>query len=102
MGFIHLLTRYIPKLTQTAAASYTLLNNTEKNKPIVWKMEHNTALSTIIKFVSEITQIKHSDQHLDNRAVCDAFTSSLEPSLEQHSPERWVAKAYAPPPRFTN
>ena len=50
--------------------------------------------------VSEITQNKHFDQHPDTRIVCDASTTGLGAALEQHSPEGWVAVAYAS--RFLN
>ena len=100
MGSIHRLTRYIPKLAQTAAALRPLLNNTEKNEPIDWKSEHNTAFNNILKLVSEMTQNKHFDQHLNTRIACDSSTSRLGASLEQNSPEGWVAIAYAS--RFLN
>ena len=45
--------------------------------------------------VSEITQNKHFDQHLDTRIVCDASTTRLGAAIEQFSPEGWVAVAYA-------
>ena len=54
----------------------------------------------IIKLVYEITQNKHFDQHLDTRIVCDASATGLGAALEQHSPECWVAVAYAS--RFLN
>ena len=61
MGSKHRLTRYIPKLAQTAAALSLLLKITEKNKPIDWKSEHNTVFHKILKLVSAITQNKHFD-----------------------------------------
>ena len=100
MGSIHHLTRYIPKLAQTAAALRPLLRNTEKNRPLEWSTEHNTAFNNILKLVSEITQNKHFDQHLDTRIICDASTTGLGAALEQFSPEGWVAVAYAS--RFLN
>ena len=100
MGSKHHLTRYRPKLAQTAAALRPLIKNTEKNKPIDWKSEHNTVFYNILKLVSEITQNKHFDQHLDTRIVCDASTSRLGESLEHYSPEGGVAIAYAS--RFLN
>ena len=67
MGSINRLTKYIPNLAQTAAALRPLLNNTLKNKPINWKLEHNTSFENIKKLVSEITQNKHFDQNLETR-----------------------------------
>ena len=61
VGSKHRLTRYLPKLAQTAAALSPLLKITEKNKPIDWKSEHNTVFYKILKLVSEITQNKHFD-----------------------------------------
>ena len=61
MVSIHHLTRYIPRLAQTAAALRPLLKNTEKNRPLEWSTEHNTAFKNILKLVSEITQNKHFD-----------------------------------------
>ena len=55
MGSIHHLTRYFPKLAQTAAALRPLLKNTEKNRPPHWSTEHNTAFKNILKLVSDIT-----------------------------------------------
>ena len=54
-----------------------------------------TQHSKTLKLVAEITQNKHFDQHLDTRIVCDASTTGLGVALEQHSPEGWVAVAYA-------
>ena len=93
MGSIHHLTRYIPNLAQTAAAKRPLLKNTLKIKPINWKPEHNTSFENIKNLVPEKTQNKHSDQNLETRLVTDASTSCLGASLEQHSPEGWVATA---------
>ena len=75
MGSIHHLTRYIPKIAQTAAALRPLLKNTEKNKPLNWSPEHSTASKKLLKLVAEITQNKHFDQHLDNSIVCDPTTT---------------------------
>ena len=50
--------------------------------------------------VSEITQNKHFDQHLDTRIVCDASTTGLGAAFEEFLPEGWVAVAYAS--RFLN
>ena len=95
MGTIHQLTRYIPKLAQTAAALRPLLKNTEQNKPFDWSTEHHTSFKNILKLVAEITQNKHFDQHLYTRIVCDVSTKGLGAALEQHSPEGWVDVAYA-------
>ena len=95
MGSIHHLTRYIPNLAQTAAALRPLLKNILKNKPINWKPEHNTSFENIIILVSEITQNKNFNQHLETRIVTDASTSVLGVSLEQYSAKGWVAIAYA-------
>ena len=100
MGSINHLTRYIPKLAQIATALRPLLKNAKKNKPLDWCTEHNTTFKNILKMVSEITQNKHFDQHPDTRIVCDASTTGLGAALEQHSPEGWVAVAYAS--RFLN
>ena len=59
MGSIYHLTRYIPNLAQAAAALRSLLKNTLKNKPLNWKLEHNTSFENIKRLVSEITQNKH-------------------------------------------
>ena len=96
MGSIHHLTRNIPKLAQTTAALLPLLNK----KPLEWATEHNTIFKNILKLVSEITQNKLFDQHLDTRIVFDASTTGLRAALEQFSPEGWVAVAYAS--RFLN
>ena len=82
MGSINHLTRYIPKLAQIATAQRRFLKNTEKNKPLDWCTEHNTTSKNILKMVSEITQIKHFDQHLDTRIVCDASTTGLGAALQ--------------------
>ena len=95
MGSIHHLARFIPNLAQTAAALRPLLKNTLKIKPINWKPEHNISFENIKKLISEITQNKHFDQHPETRIVTDASTSGLGASLEQYSPEGWVAIAYA-------
>ena len=100
MGSIHHLTRYIPNLAQTAAALRSLLKNTEKNRPINWLPEHNTAFKNILQLVAKITQNKHFDQHLDTRIVCDASNTSSGAALEQHSTAVWVAIAHAS--RFLN
>ena len=100
MGSINHLTRYIPKLAQTAAALRPLLKNTEKNRPLEWSTEHNTAFENILKLVSDITQNKRFDNHLDTRIVCDASTTELGAALERFSPESWVAVACAS--RFLN
>ena len=99
-GFIHHLTGYNPNLAQKAAALQPLQKNTEKNKPILWKPEHNTSFKNIIRIVSEITQNKLFDQHLETRIVCVASNSGLGASLEQHSKVGWMAIAYAS--RFLN
>ena len=57
MGSTHHLTRYIPKLAQTAAALRPLLKNILKNKPIDWEPEHNTSFEDK-RIVSEITENK--------------------------------------------
>ena len=93
-------TRNIPVLAQIAAALRPLLKNTLKNKPIDWKPEHKTSFENIKRLVSEITQNKPFDQHLETRIKTDASTSGLGASLEQYSPEGWVAIAYAS--RFLN
>ena len=67
MGSIHHLTRYITNLAQTAAELRPLLKNTLKNAPINWKREHSTSFENIKKVVSEVTQNKHFDQHLETR-----------------------------------
>ena len=95
MGSIHHLTRYIPNLAQTAAALRPLLRNAEKNRPIIWLPEHNSAFKNIIQLVAKITQNKHFDQHLETRIVCDASNTGLGAALEQHSTEGWVAIAYS-------
>ena len=100
MGSIQHLTRYIPNLAQTAVALRPLLKNTLKHKPINWKSEPNKLFENIKKLVSEITQNKYFDQHLETRIVTDASTSGLGASLEQYSPEGWVAITYAS--RFLN
>ena len=53
MGSIHHLTGYIPNLAQTAAALRPLLKNAEKNKPINWLPEHNSAFKTILQLVAK-------------------------------------------------
>ena len=100
MGSIHHLTRYIPNLPQTAAALRPLLKNAEKNRPINWLPEHNSAFKNIIQLVAKITQNEHFDQHLDTRIVCDASSTGLGAALEQQSADGWVAIAYAS--RFLN
>ena len=75
MGSKHHLTRYIPKLAQTAAALRPLLKNTEKNKPLDWSPEHSTAFKKLLKLVAKITQNKHFDQHPDTRIVCNPTTT---------------------------
>ena len=45
MGSKHHLTRYIPRLPQTAAALHPLLKNTGKKTD--WKTEHNLSFSNI-------------------------------------------------------
>ena len=79
--------RYIPNLAQTAAALQTLLKNAEKNRPINWLPEHNSAFKNILQLVAKITQNKHFDQHLETRIVCDASNTGLGAALEQHSAE---------------
>ena len=91
MGSMHHLTRYIPNLAQTAAALRPLLKNAEKNKPINWLPEHNSAFKNILQLVAKITQNKHFDQHLETRIVCDASTTGLGAALEQYSTDGWVA-----------
>ena len=54
----------------------------------------------MFKLVSEITQTKHFDQHLDTRIVCDASTARFCVSLEEKFSEGWVAIACAT--RFLN
>ena len=93
MGSLHHLTRYMPKLAQTAAALRPLLKNTKKNKPLDWSIEHNKAFKNILQLVAEITQNNHFDQHLETRIVSDASTTGLGAALEQYSPEGWVAVA---------
>ena len=93
MGSIHHIIKYIPNLAQTAAALKPLLKNTLKNKPINWKPEHNTSFENIKRLVSEITKRKHFNQHLETRLVTDASTSGIGASLEEYSPEGWVAIA---------
>ena len=100
MGSIHHLTRYIPKLAQTAAALRPLLKNAEKNRPINWLPEHNSAFKNILQLVAKITQNKHFDQHLETRIVSDASYTGLGAALEQQSTASWVAIAYAS--RFLN
>ena len=95
MWSIHHLPRYIPNLAQAAAALRPLLKTTEKKKPLDWSTKHNTAFKNILKLVTEITQNKHFDQQLETRIVCDAFNTGLGAALEQHSPEGWIAVAYA-------
>ena len=94
MGSIRHLTRYIPNLAQTAAALRPLLKNAEKNRPINWLPEHNSAFKNILQLVAKITQNKH----LETCIVCD--NTGLGVALEQHSTEGWVAIAYAS--RFLN
>ena len=95
MGSIHHSTRYIPNLAQTAANLRPLSKNSEINKPLNGSSEHNIVFTNILKLVAEITQNEHFDQQLEARIVCDASITGLGAALEQHSPEGWVAVAYA-------
>ena len=90
MGSIHHLTSYTPNLAQTAAALRLLLKPTLKNKPINWIPEHNTSFENMKRLVSEITQNKLFNQHLETRIVTDASISRLGASLEQYSSKGWV------------
>ena len=72
----------IPNLAQTTVELQT------------WNPEHKTSFKNINLLVSEITQNKHFDQRLETRIICDASTSSLGASLEQHSQKGWVTIAY--------
>ena len=100
IGSIQHLTRYIPNLAQTAAALRPLMKNTLNKKSINWKPKQNTSFENLNKLVSEITQNKHFDQHLETRIVTDAFTSGLGASLKQYSLEGWLPIVYAS--RFLN
>ena len=100
MGSIPHLTRCKPNLAQKAAALRPLLKNAEKNRPINWLPEHNSAFKNILQLVAKITQNKHFDQHLEIRIVCDASNTGLGDALDRHSTEGWVAIAYAA--RFLN
>ena len=91
MGSIHHLTRYISNLAQIAAALRPLLKNADKNRPINWLTEHNSAFQNILQLVAKFTQNKHYDQHLETRIVCDASNTGLGAALEQHSTEGWVS-----------
>ena len=85
MGFKRHLMRFIPELAQTAAAVRPLAKNTKRL--IDWKQEYKNSFNNILKLVSEITQNKHFDEHLDIRIVCDASTTGSGASLEQNSAE---------------
>ena len=87
MGSIHHLTRYIPHLAYAAAAFHPLLKNTDKQKPLNWSAEHDSAILEIKKLVTRITQNKHFDQNVDTRVVCYASTYGLGAALEQNRKE---------------
>ena len=76
------------------------MKNTLNNKSINWKPKQNTSFENLNKLVSEITQNKHFDQHLETRIVTDAFLSGLGASLKQYSLEGWLPIVYAS--RFLN
>ena len=100
MGSIHHLTRYIPNLAKRALTLESLLKNTDKHKALDWKSKHTSAFHNNLKLVSEITENKHVNQHLDTGIVCDASKFGLGAALEQNTDTGWVAEAYAS--RFLN
>ena len=63
------------------------IKKTDKQKTLNLSAEHDSAFLKIKKLVTEITQIKHFDQNLDTRVVCDASTYGLGAVLEQNTKE---------------
>ena len=93
MGSIHHLTRYIPKLAQTTVALRPLNKKYRKEQTNWLEARTQYSFQNHYKVVSEITQNKPFEQHLDTRVVCEASTSDLGAALEQFKPEGWVAIA---------
>ena len=81
MGTIHHLTRYIQNLAQAVRSTEATFEKHSEKRTLNWKSEHNTAFENFKKLVSEISQNKPFNQHLETRVVTDASASGLGASL---------------------